>query len=225
MIALPKAISEAATLEAAHTGLNLARFGDGELKLATGRDAKSQEFDPQLQHALKAILRDRSWPGLACIPRIDRRSPKLKLWESYARPPYLALYDQLAPYGSAFITRPDSAPWIDTPEFWARITDLWRDRDVVLVRGSSKSLQAHELTEALSVHEIIAPRQHAWAAHRDLIAQLRNEQRRVLLCLGATATVLAYWLAVHHQVNAIDLGHVGMFMRREGRFDRESFPT
>jgi hypothetical protein len=225
VIAYPKTAGEVETLEAAIAGANLARFGDGELKIATGRDAKSQRHDPQLQHALRSILRDRTWPGLACIPTLDLRSPKLQLWRSYARPPYIQLYDQRIAYGSAFITRPDSAPWIDAPAYWERVIDVWRDRDVVLVRGSSKSLQAHELIQAKSVHEIIGPRQHAFEAHRDLLAQLKGEKdRRVLLCLGATATVLAYWLGLHHQVHAIDLGHVGMFMRREGRFERESFP-
>lgn len=219
----PEVMSELETLEAAHRGLSLARFGDGELKLALGRDAKSQRGDPGLAKELRRILAaDRSM-CLPCIPNIaDGASPKMQFWAQYLESKYTALYK--APvFGSSFITRPDSAPWIDVDGYWQRVVDLWRDRDVVLVRGSSKSLCAADLSAAARVEEIIASRQHAWADYRSLLERTRREQRRVLICLGATATVLAFHLAAEG-VHALDLGHVGMFLRKEGRFDRESFP-
>ncbi len=134
------------------------------------------------------------------------------------------MYNHKRVYGSSFITRPDSAPWIDEPAYWQRVIDLWRGRDVVLVRGSSKSLCRADLGLARSVDEIVVSRQHAWADYATLMTRLASEERRVLLCLGATATVLAYDLAALG-VHALDLGHIGMFLRKEGRFERESFPA
>ena len=61
---------------------------------------------------------------------------------------------------------------------------------------------------------------NAWADYPDLMKRLSRERRRVLLCLGATATVLAFDLAAEG-VHALDLGHIGMFLRKEGRFERE----
>lgn len=217
-------LDEFATLEAAHAGRAISRFGDGELKLAMGRDAKSQRHDPALQERLRTILKGPGQGPLVCLPAANPQSPKFDLWRMYERPPYSDLWKSDGTYGSAFITRPDSAPWIDTDAYWERVKDLWRGRDVVLVRGSSKSLTAPELHEASAVEEIIGPRQHAWGEADALFRRLKTEKRRVLLCLGATATVLAFYLGMEG-VHAIDCGHCGMFLRREGRFDRESFPV
>lgn len=218
----PAVLSEVETIQAAHEGRSLARYGDGELKLALGRDAKSQRGNPELAKALRRILAAPPSPCLVCIPNIESATPKAEFWAQYRDARYVRMYSA-PPYGSSFITRPDSAPWIDNPAYWGAVMDLWHGRDVVLVRGSSKSLTAADLSAASHVEEIVVSRQHAWDDYDALRARLDGERRRVLLCLGATATVLAFELA-RAGVQALDLGHVGMFLRKEGRFDRESFP-
>lgn len=206
-------LTEEQTLAAAHEGRSISRFGDGELKIATGRDCVSQDFNVDLQSRLRAILRGPQWGPLVCIPLDNPASPKAPLWRTFRAPKYTSLYEQEGVYGSPFITRPDSAPWINTPAYWARVVDLWRGLDVVLVRGSEKSLRASDMPEARDVQEIIAPRQHAFDECDRLYRKLKGEKRRVILCLGPTATVLAYYLGLE-KVHALDLGHVGMFMRR-----------
>ena len=219
----PIVMSERDTIEAAHEGRNLARYGDGELKIALGRDAKSQRGDPVLAKRLREILLGPTSRCLMCIPNIATdETPKVDFWRQYRSHAYTRLYSR-GPYGSSFVTRPDSAPWIDTPGYWKRFIDLWRDKDVVLVRGSSKSFTLADLHAAKSVQEFIVSRQHAWVDYPYLMSELAKEKRLVILCLGATATVVAYDLA-QLGVHALDLGHAGMFARREGRFDRESFP-
>lgn len=220
----PKVMTEAETLAAVNEGLGLCRYGDGEIKIAMGKDAKSQRGDPSLAKALRRILLDPPGNCLVCIPNVRSKTPKAEFWEQYGEPRITRLYDLHRVYGSSFITRPDSAPWIDKPAYWSAMMDCWADRDVVLVRGSSKSLTKADLVLAKSVHEIVVSRQHAWADYGELLASLIGEKRRVILCLGATATVLAWELAAYG-VQALDLGHVGMFLRKEGRFDRESFPA
>lgn len=213
----PDVLSEWATLQAAADGVSLSRFGDGELKICQGRDAKSQQHHPELSAALCRILMDKAGPCLPCIPRDVRGGPKAKFWRHYLTDrAILRLYRPGATYGSAFVTRPDSAPAIDVPDYWAQVRLLWEGRDVVLVRGSGKSLTAQRLPGARSVHEIVGPVQHAWKARKELFGQLRGERRRVILCLGATATVLAWQLA-QEGVHALDLGHIGMFTKRIGQ--------
>lgn len=199
-------------------GRSIARFGDGELKIATGRDAKSQQHNHQLSAALCRILHDMNGPCLPCIPRpASIPESKAVFWRPYmtARE-YLRLYRPDGCYGSAFVTRPDSAPSIDNAGYWESVRKLWAGRDVVLVRGSTKSLTADRLGGAASVTEIVGPVQHAWREHADLFARLKREKsRQIILCLGATATVLASWLA-HEGAWALDLGHLGMFTKRIG---------
>jgi len=217
-VSYPVVLTESATLEAAHAGRSLARFGDGELKLALGASAKSQRQDQHLRNMLTRVLADTSGPCLPCIPRIaDYRSPKEGFWRNYRDRRYVGLYARGGVYGSAFVTRPDSAPHIDQPDYWERVIDLWRGRDVVLVRGSEKSLTAERLAGAHAVREIVGPRQHAWSEAREIFREISRDVagRRVLLCLGATATALAWELA-HEGVHAIDLGHIGMFLKKRG---------
>lgn len=208
------------TIQHALDGMNLGRFGDGELKLAMGGDAKSQRHAPGLQVALREILMQ-SRPGfLPCIPNINSevKSPKEPFWSAYRADRITRLYNPTRTYGSAFVSRPDSSPAPMGESYFHQVAQLWRARDVVVVGGSGKSLKAADLVGALSVAEVDCPRQHAWEAYGELLDRLKRERRRVFLCCGATATVLAWELALHG-VHAVDLGHLGMFLRkaRDGR--------
>lgn len=212
---LPKVMSEAATLEAAIAGRSLARFGDGELKLALGKDCVSQARDKSLAHELRAILKGEAGGALVAIPNY-RGTPRKDVWDRYGTTDYARLFGA-GPYGSSFITRPDNAPWIDAPAYWARVKDLWRGREVTLVAGSDRSLRAEDLAGAHAVRVVEGPRRDAWAEVARIEAEIGTPEGIVLLCLGATATVLAARLAAKG-IHAVDLGHVGMFMRHAGAY-------
>lgn len=206
----PEVTDERATLELVCSGQSIARYGDGEFKLCRGGAIKSQAYEPALAARLRAILHA-SGQCLVGIPNIRSDTPKADFWGKYMG---AARFLAERPYVSAFITRPDSAPWIDTPKYWAHLFSLWKGQDVTLVRGSGKSLTADRLIEwgAGAVTEIIAPRQHAWADYDSLIERI-GTPTRALLCLGPTATVMAVDLCAKG-VHAIDLGHVGLFAKK-----------
>lgn len=211
----PDVLGEVQTLDRVLKGHSISRFGDGELKMAS-HDAgiKSQNSDTQLSARLREILTD-SGDCLVGLPNIREvikqqvSDQKVEHWARYMRFKWL-LAERT--YVSAFITRPDSAPWINTPDYWAAIESLWLHRDVTLVRGSTKSLVAEDLVGARSVREIVAPRQHAWGEYASLMDRIGTPER-ALLCLGPTATVMAVDLCAKG-VHAIDLGHIGMFRRK-----------
>lgn len=209
----PDVLSEMATLQAIVAGQSIARYGDGEFKMA-GHEAgiKSQQSDPELSARLRAILHE-SGDCMVGIPNIHSKTPKHDFWRKYKG--YASLLVDDRPYVSSFITRPDSAPWIDTPEYWDLLESLWIGQDVTLVRGSSKSLTAEDLIGAARVTEILCPRQHAWREY-DSILERVGTPKRALLCCGPTATVMAVDLCAKG-VHAIDLGHVGMFLRKRRR--------
>lgn len=208
----PMVLGELETLQAVVAGRSLARYGDGEFKMAShGVGIKSQRGDLVLSERLKQIL-ESSGDCLVGIPNIHSATPKAVFWHKHLR------YSQLLvdrPYVSAFITRPDSAPWIDTLEYWALLEQLWRGQDVTLVRGSGKSFTGDLLLAAgaRTVTEILAPRQHAWADYPSLLDRV-GIPKRALLCLGPTATVMAVDLCAKG-VHAIDLGHIGMFWKKK----------
>lgn len=206
--------NESVTLDALVKGASIARFGDGELKLCAGKAIKSQPYDSVLAGHLREILQEGSVSQCVVgIPWTVEGSPKHDYFGSFRDPKTLKLYGKRAMYGSAFITRADAAPWIDTPDYWSRVESLWRGRRAIIVRGSTKSLTADFLNArgAKSVTEIIVSRN---GAYRDVPKVLRSIGRPelVILCCGPAATVLAWELAARG-VQALDLGHVGMFMR------------
>jgi hypothetical protein len=210
----PAVISEEETLRlVAEEGRSLARYGDGEFKLCYGGSIKSQVYDPALGKRLREILL-RSGDCLVGIPNLAM--PTKPFWDQFRSAKFTQLFDIKRVYASSFVSRPDSAPWVQTPAYWRRVESLWKGKSVTLVRGSGKSLTASILSSARSVNEILCPRQHAWAEHEALlerISQPVGRQEVALLCCGPTATVLAVELAARG-VQAVDLGHIGMWFKR-----------
>lgn len=204
----PVVLSELNTLRLVSDGLSLARYGDGELNLCRARPAKVQRRDSLLSARLLEILMD-SGRCLVGIPNLHSATPKAAFWGKYQTSTDL-LVDR--PYVSSFVTRPDSAPWIDQPDYWQLLESLWVGQDVTLVRGGRHGLTKADLVGAGAVTEILAPPQDAWLSHDALLEQI-GTPKRALLCLGPTATVMAVDLCAKG-VHAIDLGHVGMFVRK-----------
>jgi hypothetical protein len=214
----PQILSEQQTIELA-AQRSIARFGDGEWRCAVENGCTSQRADPALARELQLIALN---PGscIVCLPNIFNGCPRKEQWLRYAEDRYVK-YCGATVYGSAFITRPDNAPWIDTPAYWDQVRALWRGKDVTLVVGDQKSLTVEMLHEAASVREIPGPRQHAYAVIDAIESQIGTPAGTVILCLGATATVLAYRLE-KKGVHALDLGHIGMFMKHAGAYFYES---
>lgn len=210
-------MSELETIEACHNR-SLARFGDGELRLAIGGGCSSQKANKSLAAELRRLLTE-PCDTLVGIPNFPL-TPNRETWTKYAAHPFAKLY-KLPTYGSAFITRPDNAPWIDTPDYWDAVRRLWAGRLVTLVLGDRKSLTP-DMIEAGdaggTVKRVIdAARTHAYADIDAIQEEIGTEPGLVLMCLGATATALARRLD-EKGVHALDLGHIGMFMRHAGAY-------
>lgn len=205
----PIVIDEDETLDQVLGGKSLSRFGDGEFNLAIGGKCVTQKHNIKIQNRLLSILYhcDKCLVG---IPRVGV-GPKSEFWSRYLRNEIVELFGHKE-YASAFITRPDSAPWINRPDYWNKLKGLWAGKDITLVRGSEKSLTSEMLPEARTITEIVAPSKHAFD-HYDYLLGRIGAPKTVLLCLGPTATILAVDLAKRGS-HAIDLGHIGMFLRK-----------
>lgn len=219
MTEYPRVVNENDTLDAVLSGKSITRYGDGEFRLAMGGSKNiSQIAHPKLRQELMDILVTRQKFCLVAIPDMNPESPKWWFWSKYQHK-YPKMLDHKVTYYSQFITRPDSAPAIDVPEFYDRMEKLWAGQEVVLVRGSERSLVEGRGTMALAtkVHPVLCARRDAYQeidrVEREVLALNVN---RVLLCAGAMATVLTYRLA-KQGLHAIDLGHIGYLWRYYGR--------
>jgi len=211
----PDVLGEMETLDLVLSGRSLARYGDGEFKMARspGIGIKSQQADTLLSRRLAAILRE-SGDCLVGIPNIRSQTPKAEFWGRVA-PWATSLLSDRRLYVSSFISRADSAPWINTEEYWSKVEQLWRGRDVTLVRGSGKAFTPERMPGAGRITEIMAPKMNAWSEYQSLLDRIGTPDR-VLISLGPTATVMAVDLCARG-VHAIDVGHMGSFMRKWNR--------
>ena len=218
----PKVLSEDATLDLLLSGHSIARYGDGEFRLMVGRDRPGQPYDETLARRLREILTEGKGLLVGIPNLVGPALPPTKaaFWQKYRE---FWVTKHLAPmrqYVSSFITRPDSAPWINRPDYWAKVRQLWAGKDVTLVRGDgAKSLMAHRMPEAKSVREVIGPRIGAWAARKRLMDEIGTPDHPVILCLGLAATAMAADLCAKG-VHAMDLGHIGMFLKGVRADDR-----
>lgn len=206
------------------TGCSIARYGDGELKICSGRRNVSQFFDKELAKYLRHVLHADHKNCIIGIPNIysgikaKRGTKAFKFWSKYVTQPEATKF--LKPgkvYYSSFITRPDNAHHIKCPEYFELCKQMWRGRKVVVVTGKGVPFCKHpNLLENCDIIDTIeGPKQHAWKEYFNIYNQCLSYDYDTLflLKLGATATVLAYGLSLAGY-QALDLGHFGNFYTR-----------
>lgn len=215
----PQVIGEYETLEELHKGRSIARYGDGEIKVCERSRCVSQVYHVQLTAEMRRILASGSSKNcLIAIPPMDNPNiTKQHFWDARMARRINRLTNKDGIYYSSFITRSDNAPWINEPNFWNSLVDLWSGKDVTLVLGSERSLCERNMEDARSVTYVWGPRRDAY----DEIGRIQDDiinagNKIVILCLGCTATVLAWRLSEKFQ--ALDLGHAGLkSMFKKGR--------
>lgn len=215
----PHVVNEWNTLCEVLKGQSLTRYGDGEFRLAMGGKSNvSQVAHPKLMQELQEILVARQRFCLVAIPDMNPASPKWWFWKKYLNK-YPRMLDDKVTYYSQFVTRPDSAPEIDVPQFYNHLEELWKGQEVVLVRGSERSLVEGRgpMQLAKRTHPVLCARRDAYAEIDRVEADVEKlGVQRVLLCAGAMATVLTYRLA-KKGYHAVDLGHIGYLWRNYER--------
>lgn len=208
----PKVIGEFDTVRKILDGFSISRFGDGEFKMADGVGYRREEANPQIASELKLILSEPKPQCLVGIPTMDQRGAKYESWvRHYDR--FAGMVSDSVQYYSAFISRPDSAPWIMVREYAELLQKAWAGRKAVVVCEPDNSMLGVVQGSAREVSHIACPSNGAYA----LIDQFRKEILRAkpdvaILCVGPTATCLAHRLS--HRVQTIDIGSAGGFIRK-----------
>jgi len=207
----PDVAGEFDTVDALLNGKSIARFGDGELKIIDGAGYSREPANAALGAELAQILRSPAPGCLVGVPTLDPRGPKYSNWRRHrARFAEHLAADQV--YHSAFISRPDSAPWIYAFEYAAAIAGLWRDRHAAVLCEPDNSILKVVRLSAAKVTHIACPHQLAYAQIDQLKAKILAAGACVaILSCGPTATCLANRLDAAG-LQAIDIGSAGGFL-------------
>src|SRR5688572_4550187 len=181
-----------------------------------GKGYIREEGSEDLAKALKSVLKHTAPDCLIGIPTMDPAGPKYTNWKRH-EDRFMRFFQagDKVRYYSAFITRPDSAPAIETREYCELMQRLWIDKARVSVvsEPASKLLAIVRRTNA-DVHHVECPR-HGAFAHIDRLESeaMSVSPDLVILSVGPTATILANRIT-KLGVQALDLGSVGGFLAR-----------
>lgn len=209
----PNVCGEMETVDELIKGSSIARFGDGEFKLIVGQGYVREPANPVLGAELARIVRSPAPGCVVGIPRLANAGPKNVNWLGRIHR-YIPYLNDAGTYYSAFISRPDSAPWINRPKFARRMQKLWLNRRVAAICEPKSSLLRMLNFDAQSVVHIECPSENAYALidlFEKAIVQARPQI--AFLACGPTATCLANRLA-RRGIQAIDFGSGGAFVAR-----------
>lgn len=209
----PQVIGEFDTVRKLLEGYSIARFGDGELKLVYGNEYVREPANAALQRELYDILSNPLKHCVAAIPTMDLSGPKGLNWHRH-RTRFMQVLSSRVKYYSAFISRPDSAPWINTVEYAELIQQLWKDKNVAIICESDSSMLDTVSIAAGRMRHIECSHCMAYATIDRLYEKaLKAAPDIVVASCGPTATCLAARFS-EDGVQCIDLGSAGGFLRK-----------
>lgn len=209
----PKVEGEFKTIELVVKGFSLARFGDGEMKMAEGFGYAREKGCRELASELMRTLRTPDEMCLVGIPTYDEAGPKYQNWLRH-QSRFATLLQPKKRYVSAFVSRPDSSPWINCREYAKLVESIWRGKLVAVICEKEGSMLPTVKLGAGHVRHFECPRHGAYSRIDRLeerVVGLKPDV--VIMAAGPTATCLANRLA-GHDIQAVDLGSSGGFLGR-----------
>lgn len=203
---------------------SICRFGDYEFDLINGRSVAYQMKDLELVNKLRYILKkgsdEKCFVGIPySLCSLSQFNNKSKVWwfRYFAsnREKIMNYLNKDSTYADSQISRIYinrrnknlSKYYFDC---WKKI---WQDRKVLLVEGeASRFGVGNDLFDnCKTIRRILCPKENAFKSYKQIMNAIlqTNDFDIILLCLGPTATVLAYELA-HIGYWSIDIGNMDM---------------
>lgn len=208
----PQIRDEWETMRKVCGGFSLARFGDGELKLVHGKGYKREPGSQRLAAELLQVLTHPHPRCLVGVPTMSPAGPKYQNWLRHAARFADVLEPARVTYYSAFVTRPDSAPWINCAEFAQLARTLWQEKRVTVISEARNKLLTLARLSAQQVKHVRCPSYEAYARADELEDRaVTSSADVVLLSCGPTATCLANRLA-RRGIHAVDMGSAGGYL-------------
>jgi len=206
----PRVHDEFETIKKVLRGFSLSRFGDGELKIIHGAGYSREKANRNLTAELLDTFLNPDPKCIIGIPTMNPEGPKYANWLRHEARFLRVLTKQR--YYSAFVTRPDSAPWISTPEYAQYVQRIWAGKHAVVLCEQSGSMIKTVRMAAKSAAHIMCPREGAYARIDKLEERILDAKPDVaILACGPTASILANRLC-KKGVHTVDLGSAGQFL-------------
>lgn len=208
----PEVRDEFATIAALAAGNSISRFGDGELKMIYGNGYVREKPNLKLATELFNALTIERKGHVVGVPTMNPDGPKYPNWSKHEGRFEKVLTERAGGYYSAFITRPDSAPWISSEAYMRSVVALWQGKRVgIICEPDNKLLKLARATAGNVCHQA-CPTKGAFKeidGYEDWVHRKRVDL--ALLCCGPTATILA-WRLAGRGIQALDLGSAGGFL-------------
>lgn len=204
------------------TSCSVARFGDAELKLVSGRNVIYQVSTPEIRARLNEVLGSDKENLLVCLPSVFsdeqlRNRNDAAFWKNHLafcrKNWYKNLIDGKT-YGNAFISRnymnlKDRETGI--AEYFELVKKLWEGRDIIIVEGEKSRLgMGNDLFDnAKSVRRILGPSTQSFSKYDEILEEIKKQDKNALfiLAMGPTASILPIDLCdLGYQV--IDMGNI-----------------
>lgn len=203
-------------------GCSVARFGDAEMKIASGRNVRYQVSTEEIRKRLFEVLGSDNKNLLVCLPSVfsDEQLANRNdsaFWKSHLSKCRKYWYQELIDgkvYGNAFISRnymnlKDRKTGI--AEYFELVKKLWENRDIIIVEGEKSRLgMGNDLFDnAKSVRRILGPSTQSFSKYDEILAEIKKNgtQPLYILAMGPTASILPVDLCdIGYQV--IDMGNI-----------------
>ncbi len=200
------------------TNKSIARFGDGEIMVADGKDIPFQRAEKKLTQRLQEILAKPQENLLVAVNRryyhpnifkeiISQTNPIYKNFELYAVP---SLRKQLDKYLNKEMPLCEAGITGNT-KFFTLYRNFFQNKKLVLV-GCKEALKSYKFNifdTALKLDYEFVPNKHCFSVYDELFNKLCTYDKdsiMILMC-GPTACVLAADLS-KNGFKALDLGHL-----------------
>ena len=201
---------------------SLVRFGDGEIKLISGKEIPLQKPDQRLIERLKEILQTEEQGVCIALPDIfsglsaytDRSRNFWMEHLLFHRKEYKQYFSNRK-YENAFFSRPYIMYKNKDICFsrFEKMKHIWNGKKIVFVEGNTthNGVGVDLFETAASIERIICPSSQAWEKYEEILAVCKKQSpdRLILISLGTAGKVLAVDL---HRLGyrSIDIGNLDM---------------
>lgn len=195
------------------TNKSIARFGDGEIMVADGKDIPFQRAEKELTQRLREILAEPQENLLVGLPSsyykpciVGEKNPVYKNFALYAVPQVRRMIDKFINYDIEY-----SEMSINNINYFDTWINFFQNKKLVLVgcKEAFKSYKFNIFDTALKLDYEFVPNKHCFSVYDELFNKLCTYDKdsiMILMC-GPTACVLAADLS-KNGFKALDLGHL-----------------
>ncbi|KAH7826855.1 putative glycosyltransferase [Monocercomonoides exilis] len=203
------------------TNKSLARFGDGEVALILNQKLPFQDPNPELGKRLEQVFVDELPDLLIGIPDVFSWYPPMSerdisFWNDRKRERKWILNH--IRMDRQYYASHSASPYENTigtycellPQVYATLRDIWRGKDIVIVRGNNSQVYKYDIYDTARSRRIFfVPSKQAWSEYENIKSTLLKEDpsNLFILAVGPLSKVLAYDL-VKAGRRALDMGHL-----------------